>query len=512
MVKRASNVNRQPSMERAAGLGLAIACALAAQALPAAAAFGPDPTVAAARFRFVVLNDTHLDSDDLGVSRAQLRAAIDEINGFAAQISFVIVAGDLAQSDTATPLQTELQAAKDELDRLVVPYHVAIGNHDVTSTGDDSAFRSLFGATSYRFEHDGMHFVALRTVQTQTTSAIPLAALDSLAVQLAGIDPSQPLVVFAHHPLSPLSPLRATNASSFYARVDGHNLKGVLSGHFHGVFEEQRNGAWYCTSAALAAHRANHDDTHDKGYRLVTVQPDWSLASRFYALGQPPAFAPQPPELSATGNRYALVGRTLSLTISAREVDGDIVSYAATGLPAGAAFDAVQRRFTWTPAPAQVGLHPGITFSASDADGSDNETIAVRVLDTACAFDDFAPQQPGWTSWGGSWGVAAGELQQTLTTGGSHYSIAAGSWSDFHFEADIQHEAGVGYAGVVFRYAGPNDNYYLWNDGARIQLRRRAAGTSPSSAVRHRWAASPAGIASASKPWAAISRFTGTAA
>jgi hypothetical protein len=441
-----------------------------------AAAFGPDPTTAAARFRFVVLNDLHIDSDDLGVSRAQISRAVDEINTFAGQIAFVIVAGDLAQSGTAAALQTELQAAKDELDRLTVPYHVTIGNHDVTTTGDDTAFGALFGATSYRFEHDGMHFLALRTAQTQTSTTIPLEALDSLTVQLTAIDPAQPLVVFAHHPLGPLSPLRATNASAFYSRVDGHNLKAVLAGHFHGVFEEQRNGAWYCTSSAMAAHRANHDDTHEKGYRLVTVQPDWSLASRFYAVGLPPTFAPQPPVLQLSGNRYAMPGRPLTLTIGVREIDGDVVTVASSGRPPGATFNAAQRRLSWTPSTSQVGLHTGITFTATDVDGSDVESMAIRVVGSACVFDDFAPQQPGWTSWGGSWTVAAGELQQTLTTGGSHYSLAAGTWSDFHFEADVRQDEGIGYAGVVFRYVGPNDNYYLWNDGARVQLRRRVGG------------------------------------
>jgi hypothetical protein len=74
------------------------------------------------------------------VSQAQVRRAIDEINGFAGQIEFVIVAGDLGQSARQPPCR---RAASGETagSRLLVPYHVAIGNHDVTTAGDDTAFR-----------------------------------------------------------------------------------------------------------------------------------------------------------------------------------------------------------------------------------------------------------------------------------------------------------------------------------------------------------------------------------
>lgn len=452
----------------------AVAVAIAAPAM----AFGPDPTTAAARFRFVVLNDVHLTVEDLAVSRAQLRAAVDEINAMAPQIQFVLVAGDLGAATDAVNLQTELTAARDELNRLNVPYHAAAGNHDVTSTGADTVWRSLFGAASYRFSHDGMNFVCVHTAQTQSSTAISLAALDSLSANLAAAGTSAPLAIFGHHPLGPTTPLAVTNTAEFYARVDPYNLKGVFSGHWHGLFEEQRNGVWYCTSGDLAVHRSNHDDTTVKGYRLVTVLPNYSLASRFFALGSPPTFAPQPPVLQESGNRYALAGRQMRLQVSAADADGDAITYTASGLPQGAAFDPAQRLFTWTPAAGQAGFASTIQFTASDGASSDVTTLGVRVLSAACAYEDFeAAPQATWQVWGGAWGVNGGALVQTVSTSGSYFDTVDGNWSDVHFEADLRHDAGGGYAGVVFRFQDANNNYYLWNDGARLQLRRRVGGT-----------------------------------
>jgi Calcineurin-like phosphoesterase/Putative Ig domain/FlgD Ig-like domain/3-keto-disaccharide hydrolase len=454
---------------------VAIAAALAAA--PSAHAFGPDPTTATARFRFAVLNDVHVTVEDLDVSHAQLRRAVDEINGFASEIGFVLVAGDLGQAADSTALHAELQAARDELDRLLVPYRVAIGNHDVTSGGDDRIFRTLFGPTSQRFAYGGVQFVFLNTVQTQSSSSISTAALDSFDLRLAEIQRTDPLVVVSHHPLGPITPYGATNRSAVWARVDSFALRGVISGHWHGVFEEQRNGAWYCTSAALAVHRENNDDTPAKGYRLVTVLPDYSLASRFYELGSPPNFIPQPPVLEQAGNRYAIPGRQLRLQIAARNDAGAPLNFAALGLPAGAGFDPAQRLFSWTPTPSQAGFHPGIRFVAADANGADTLSLGVRVLDDGCLYEDFEPQQLLWEPAGGNWTVTGGELVQSISTGGSYSYTTPGNWSDFYLEADFQHDSGVGYAGLVFRYVNNDNNYYVWNDGARIQLRRRVAGS-----------------------------------
>ncbi|MFQ5600863.1 MAG: family 16 glycoside hydrolase, partial [Candidatus Krumholzibacteriia bacterium] len=400
----------------------------------------------------------------------------DEINSLVPEIDLVLVAGDLGQSDDPADLALELQAAREELDRLTVPYYLALGNHDVTLTGDSSAFRQNFGETTFRFSHKGMQFISFRTAITRTTSVISTAALDSLRAYLSEIQPSDPLIVFAHHPLGPLTPFGVTNRQEFYNQIDGYDVKAVFCGHYHGVFEEQRNGVWYCTSRALSLQRCNHDGGHEKGYRVVSVWPDYSISSRFFALGHPPTFEPSVPGLHGTGNRYAVPGRELRLRVSASTLDGDAITYAAANLPSGAGFDPATRLFSWTPEAAQVGLHPGIEFLAFDETGTDTLRLAVRVLDEACLYEDFDPVQESWSAMGGFWSVQNGEALQSLATGGSYYYMAGDAWGDFFLEADVLHEMGIGYAGLVFRYLDVNNNYYVWNNSSQIALRRRING------------------------------------
>jgi hypothetical protein len=471
-----------PRRHRDSGLVAALAraaapfLAVAALGTPRAMAFGPDPTAESALFRFVVFNDAHLTVADLAGSRADLRAAVDEINGFHSQIAFVFVDGDLGQSEGPTGLRAELEAAKGELDRLAVPYHVALGNHDVTTGGDDSAFRSLFGRTSYRFSYGGMQFIDLCTTMTTTSTVLTFAALDSLSANLSQISVTDPLVVFGHHPLGQVTPYAVTNRGEFYSRVDPYNLKAVFNGHFHGLSEEQRNGVWYCTTRAISQHRCNHDGSTERGYRLVSVWPDRSVSSSFYALGTPPTFLPSAPTFRAVGNRYALPGRMLRLQLAARTLDGDGLAYSASGLPAGASFDPATRLFTWTPGGTQKGFFSGMRFRAANSTGADTLRLGVRVLDQACLFDDFEPGQPGWTAAGGAWGVQNGELTQQLPSGGPYFYTRGSSWTDLYMEADVLEVEGIGYPGIVFRYQDPGNYYYLWNNSLQVEVRKRVNG------------------------------------
>jgi len=86
-----------------------------------------------------------------------------------------------------------------------------------------------------------------------------------------------------------------------------------------------------------------------------------------------------PPALNAIETRTVVFGTPVTFSVSATDPDGDPVTYAATGLPAGASFDPETRTFTWTPTEAQVGTHT-ITFTATDPAGlSDTKTATIVV-------------------------------------------------------------------------------------------------------------------------------------
>jgi len=95
----------------------------------------------------------------------------------------------------------------------------------------------------------------------------------------------------------------------------------------------------------------------------------------------------RPPVLNAVGNKSVAEGAALTFTLSATDPDsGETLTYAATGLPPGATFDAPTATFTWTPGYDQTGTYPNVSFTVTDngtpTPQSDSEAITITVTDT----------------------------------------------------------------------------------------------------------------------------------
>ncbi len=88
------------------------------------------------------------------------------------------------------------------------------------------------------------------------------------------------------------------------------------------------------------------------------------------------------PVLSVPGAQSFGEGALLTFTVSASDVDGDSLSFSASGLPTGAAFDPATRTFSWTPGFAAAGGYT-VSFAVSDgAGGSDTRTVSITVTNT----------------------------------------------------------------------------------------------------------------------------------
>ena len=89
------------------------------------------------------------------------------------------------------------------------------------------------------------------------------------------------------------------------------------------------------------------------------------------------------PVLATIGNKTVDEGSTLNFTVSATDADNDTLTYSASNLPSGAAFDASTKTFNWTPTYSQAGMYNNVQFSVSDGSLTASETISIDVVEEA---------------------------------------------------------------------------------------------------------------------------------
>jgi len=96
-----------------------------------------------------------------------------------------------------------------------------------------------------------------------------------------------------------------------------------------------------------------------------------------------------PPVLSPIGNRSVAEGHLLTIILAAQDADGDGLTYGGNPLPSGATM--TRNVFRWTPTYTQAGIYL-VTFTASDGELEDSETITITVGNTAAPRFISAPQ------------------------------------------------------------------------------------------------------------------------
>jgi len=174
------------------------------------------------RFTFAYISDTHLYPARVNdrFIRACLKA-VEDVNNLQPQPDFVLFGGDLAQLGRREELELGAQILKS----VKVPIHMMVGEHDwFLDMGEQ--LRKLFGPENYSFDHKGVHFVTLMSVNekdfwtergmTPEQRMQTVAGLDNgvqsrfevgpegrkwLADDLAKVDKTTPIVVFSHSPL-----------------------------------------------------------------------------------------------------------------------------------------------------------------------------------------------------------------------------------------------------------------------------------------------------------------------
>ena len=220
-------------------------------------------------FTFALLTDTHISTSN-PKPMEDLQRSIADINRNP-DIEFVVVTGDLTESGD----RASIQAIKDALDQLRVPYYAASGNHETTwSESGVMDFTRIFGDSRFAFAHAGAYFIGFNSgpvirmadghVAPQDIAWLKhnldsISQLSTLNSQLS----TTPIFVFTHYPL------RNGDVDNWYEVTDvlrEYNVQCVMGGHYH------RNLIFDCDGITDVLNRSNlrGNDTIN-GYSIISV-------------------------------------------------------------------------------------------------------------------------------------------------------------------------------------------------------------------------------------------------
>jgi hypothetical protein len=203
-------------------------------------------------FYFVQLSDTHwgfkgaaLNPDADGT----LHKAVAAVNALPEQPDFIVFTGDLTHT-TDDPKERRRRLA--EFREIVSKLHnknvrFMPGEHDA-SLDNGQAWKEQFGASSYSFDHKGVHFIAIDNV-SDPAARIGEAQLAWLKADLEKQDKAKPIVVLTHRPLFDLMPqwdwatrdgaqamallMPYPNVTVFYGHIhqEHHHMTGHIAHH-----------------------------------------------------------------------------------------------------------------------------------------------------------------------------------------------------------------------------------------------------------------------------------------
>jgi len=202
-------------------------------------------------FYFVQLSDCHwgFEGPPNPDARGTLPKAVASVNALAQPPDFVIFTGDLTHTtDDPDERRRRMAEFRDVVAALKVkPVRFIPGEHDA-SLDNGMAFKEFFGATSYSFDHKGVHFIALDNV-SDPGARLGDEQLGWLADDLKRQARDARIVVFAHRPLFDLYPqwdwatrdgaravdllLPYTDVTVFYGHIhqENHQMTGHIAHH-----------------------------------------------------------------------------------------------------------------------------------------------------------------------------------------------------------------------------------------------------------------------------------------
>lgn len=233
------------------------------------------------------ISDTHLFGDknrkiNGANSYSNLKHVLENISKLIEKPELIVLSGDLSQDCTFE----SYQHVSNLLHKIGIKYYIFPGNHDdVDILNKVFEFNWLKDNVDYGFDfYNWFIYVIDTSVYPETSGSLSKVQLDNLKKKLEE-NKNKPTIVFMHHhPILVnsqwLDEMILKEYKDFNKIVKSNpQIKAVLFGHIHQVFESSINSIFYGSAPASCYQVLPNTKTFtiDKltpGYRLIGLDED----------------------------------------------------------------------------------------------------------------------------------------------------------------------------------------------------------------------------------------------
>lgn len=236
--------------------------------------------------RLLALSDSHLfESEDTNLFEVKtfhsLELITSDIRQHGEQFDLMVVTGDISEDGSKRSYQ-HFQRLSEDLAENTIWFE---GNHDQFSNVPDELAKKCIFKT---WHVDEWSFIFLATkVSGRDEGVLSKKELQRLESFLQEYSEKHVLIFMHHQPVDVesqfIDELGLENKREFWALTSHHkNIKGILFGHVHQVYDNQHNGIRVIsnpsTSMQFTPFSPELDfDAHTHGYRTITLNPDGSM-------------------------------------------------------------------------------------------------------------------------------------------------------------------------------------------------------------------------------------------
>ena len=238
-------------------------------------------------YSIVQISDTHLFGDknrkiNGSNSYHNLKSVISQIVTLGKKPDLIVVSGDLSQDCTFESYQN----LANLLNKSGIKYHIFPGNHD-----DVDVINKVFDLSwvkdnvDYGFDANGWYVNVIDTsVYPEVSGQLSDEQLKNLEKNLKQNQKKPTIVFMHHHPVKInsawLDEMILKDSEKFNNIIKSNTqVKGVLFGHIHQVFEKNIDGTFYgsapaCCYQVLPKTEMFTIEKLSAGYRLIELDGD----------------------------------------------------------------------------------------------------------------------------------------------------------------------------------------------------------------------------------------------